>query len=213
VFRFAGEGPSGWEVTATPTGESQATSVNVAAGSTQNVNVSINPADDAAAQQYPIKVTATGGDKTAVADLSVVITGSFGMTFSTPNQVLSTNANAGTAKQLSFTIVNTGTSPLTNVTLSAPTLPTGWKFEPVEPIAEVPVGDQGVTMTATLTPANEAIAGDYALQIRAAAKEETQNLTYRVTIETPQLWGILGIVLLLAVLGGLYWVFRTYGRR
>lgn len=213
VFRFAGTGPTGWEVTATPSGESQASSVNVPAGGSQVVNVSIDPPDDAAAEVYPIQVTATGDDKTATADLSVRITGSFGMTLSTPNQVLSTTANAGSAKQLSFTILNTGTSPLTNVVLSAPTIPTGWTFDPGDPVESIPPGDEPVTVTATLTPANEAIAGDYALQIRATAAEETQNIAYRVTIETPQLWGIIGIVLLLAVLGGLYWVFRTYGRR
>jgi uncharacterized membrane protein len=215
VFRFAGTGPTGWDVTATPSGESQASSVNVPAGGTQAVNVSIDPPDDVAAapDPYPIQVTATGGDKSVTSDLSVRITGSFGMTLSTPNQVLSTNANAGTAKQLSFTILNTGTSPLTNVVLSAPTLPTGWTFTPQDPIAEIAPSEEATTMTATLTPANEAIAGDYALQIRATAAEETQNVAYRVTIETPQIWGIIGIGLLVAVLGGLYWVFRTYGRR
>ena len=213
VFRFDVEAPTDWDVTATPSGESQATTVNVAAGSSQTVNVSANPPDEAAAQAYAIKVTATGDGKTAAADLSVIITGSFSMTFSTPNQVLSTNANAGSAKQIQFTLTNTGTAPLTNVTLTAPTIPTDWTFDPGEPIAEIPPNSDPVTVTATLTPANQAIAGDYALQFRAAAAEETQNMTYRVTVETPQLWGILGIVLIVAVLGGLYWVFRTYGRR
>jgi len=213
VFRFDVEAPTDWDVTATPSGESQATTVNVAAGASQVVNVSANPPDETAAQTYPIKVTATGDGKTATADLSVIITGSFSMTFSTPNQVLSTTANAGAAKQIQFTITNTGTAPLTNVVLSAPTIPTDWKFDPGDPIPEIAPNSEPVTVTATLTPANQAIAGDYALQFRAAAEKETQNMTYRVTIETPQLWGILGIVLIVAVLGGLYWVFRTYGRR
>ena len=35
----------------------------------------------------------------------------------------------------------------------------------------------------------------------------------RVRVETPQFWWIVGVVLIIAVFAGLYWVFRTYGRR
>ena len=43
----------------------------------------------------------------------------------------------------------------------------------------------------------------------AAADE----IEIRVTIETSPLWGFVGIGLIVAVLAGLWWVFRTYGRR
>jgi uncharacterized membrane protein len=212
AFGLTTQGPAGWEVKATPSGESQATTVTVKAGETSTISVSAKPAPDAPAQDYPIKVTATGGNKTATADLKVTVTGSFSMTFSTPNQVLSTTANAGATKQVQFTIENTGTAPLTNVKLSASTIPDGWKFDAGQPIPAI-APKEVQTITANLTPANQAIAGDYAVQFRAAAAEKTENMTYRVTVETPQLWGILGIVLIVVVLAGLYWVFRTYGRR
>ena len=211
-FGLSTQGPTGWEVKATPSGESQATTVTVKAGSSSTISVSAKPDADAAAQSYPITVTATGGNKTVSTDLKVTITGSFSMTFSTPNQVLSTSANAGATKQIQFTVKNTGTAPLTNVVISAPTIPESWKFDAAPPVQEI-APDATETIAGNLTPANQAIAGDYALQFRATATEKTENMTYRVTVETPQLWGILGIVLIVAVLGGLYWVFRTYGRR
>lgn len=47
----------------------------------------------------------------------------------------------------------------------------------------------------------------------AKGAEATNEVTIRVRVETPQIWWIAGIVLIIAVFAGLYWVFRTYGRR
>ena len=90
--------------------------------------------------------------------------------------------------------------------------PTDWKFDGGDPISVQP-GQDG-TITATVTPSNQAISGDYQLTVQASSDEKaTGSVAYRVTIETPAFWGIIGIVPIVAVLGGLYWVFRTYGRR
>ena len=75
VFGLQVQGPTGWDVKAVPSGEQQATTVSVAAGATATIAVTATPATDAGAQTYPIKVTATSGNKTASSDLSVVIAG------------------------------------------------------------------------------------------------------------------------------------------
>ena len=43
--------------------------------------------------------------------------------------------------------------------------------------------------------------------------EASDNVSIRVRVETPQIWWIAGVALIVAVFAGLYWVFRTYGRR
>ena len=53
-------------------------------------------------------MTASGGGKTAAADLTVGITGSYTMDLTTVNEVLSTTANAGSAKDIEFTVKNSG---------------------------------------------------------------------------------------------------------
>ena len=70
-----------------------------------------------------------------------------------------------------------------------------------------------VPVTATITPSADAIAGDYELTITAKGTEASDDVTIRVRVETPQLWWIVGVVLIVLVFAGLYWVFRTYGRR
>ena len=51
------------------------------------------------------------------------------------------------------------------------------------------------------------------MTLTATGAESTDDVQVRVRVETPQLWWIVGVGLIVAVFAGLYWVFRTYGRR
>ena len=212
TFSMDATGPDGWTVTAKPSGQAQATSTTVKAGSTSGITVSATPASDAAAGTFPIQVTVTGGGKTVTSDLQVVITGTYKLAVSTPDQVLSTSANAGTEHDMQVTITNNGTAPITGVKASGST-PTNWKvtFDPATIDSIAPNTTSTVTMQ--LTPSGDAIAGDYNVTVTATGTEASGNTTIRVRVETPQLWWIVGVVLIGAVFAGLYWVFRTYGRR
>jgi uncharacterized membrane protein len=66
---------------------------------------------------------------------------------------------------------------------------------------------------ATIVPSNDAIAGDYVVTFTATSGDVSDEIEIRITIETSPLWGFVGIGLIVAVLAGLWWVFRTYGRR
>jgi len=68
-------------------------------------------------------------------------------------------------------------------------------------------------VTASIVPSNDAIAGDYVVSFDASAGQVGDSVDIRITIETSPLWGFIGIGLIVAVLAGLWWVFRTYGRR
>lgn len=212
TFSMDATGPDGWTVTAKPAGQAQATSTTVTAGSTANVTVSATPATDAAADTYPIKVTVTGGGRTVTSDLQVVITGSYKLDVSTPDLVLSTSANAGSEHDMQITITNNGTAPVTNVKPSG-SAPTNWTvtFDPATVDSIAPNTTSTVTMQ--LTPSSDAIAGDYNVTVNANGAEASGSTTIRVRVETPQFWWIVGVVLIGAVFVGLYWVFRTYGRR
>lgn len=212
TFSMDTAGPAGWTVTAKPAGQAQATSATVAAGSTGGITVSATPPTDVAAGTFPVKVTVTGGGKTATTDLQVIITGVYTMTVSTPDQVLSTTANAGTEKDFQITIANTGTAPITNVKPTA-SAPTSWTITFNPPTVASIDPKKQVTVTAQITPTSDAIAGDYAVTMTATGAEANGNTDIRVRVETPQFWWIVGVVLIAGTFAGLYWVFRTYGRR
>lgn len=213
TFAVTATGPSGWTVNATLTGQSQAASAVVEAGGTSGISVSAEPPDAVDAGSYPIQVRATVGDQSIDASLSVEITGTDKLTLSTPDQALSNSGSAGGTIAQQLVITNDGTSDLTNITVSA-TAPRDWTvtYDPSDTIATIGPG-QTANVTANIVPSNDAIAGDYVVTFTASGGQVSDSVDIRVTIETSALWGFVGIALIVAVLGGLWWVFRKYGRR
>ena len=207
----AGPSPD-WTVTTKLTGSEQAASTIVKAGSSTGITVGVTAPTNAAAGQYPIHVTATAGSKQITQDLGIEITGTYSLKLSTPGDVLSNHGSAGSGTQQQFIITNTGTAPLTNVKLTS-TTPTGWKVTfdndtvtSIEPTATA-------TVTATILPAGEAVAGDYVVTVTSANDQAKQDAQIRFTVETSPIWAFVGIGVIVAIFAGLFYVFRTYGRR
>ncbi|MDP9483726.1 MAG: NEW3 domain-containing protein, partial [Chloroflexota bacterium] len=191
--------------------ETQAASAIVKAGSTTPVTVKATPPPDVTAGAYPITVDVTSGSRTAHADLSVEVTGSYTIKLTTPDARLSASASAGTASDLTLVVQNTGTAPVTGVVPSA-TAPQGWTitFDP----ATVDIAPQGeATVVANMTPSSDAIAGDYLVSFKATSDLASSSADIRVTIQTGLLGGAIGLGLIVLVLVGLGWVFLRYGRR
>jgi uncharacterized membrane protein len=111
-------------------------------------------------------------------------------------------------------VTNTGTAPITEVTVTA-TPPSGWDvtFDPVSGASIDP--QQTGTVTATITPSSEAVAGDYVISFSASTAEGTADASaqIRFTVETSPIWALVGLGIIVLILGGLFYVFRTYGRR
>ncbi len=176
--------------------------------------VTANAPADIAAGTYPINVEARAGERTIPAELGIEVTGSYSMTLSTPNDVLSASGSAGSPTTQSFEITNSGTAPLTEVTLSGEP-PTNWEVTTDPPA--IPKIEPGATetITATITPSGEAVAGDYVITFNGAAAEEGAEASSQVrfTVETSPLWALVGLGLIALIVAGLFYVFRTYGRR
>lgn len=202
-----------WDVTARGTAQGQSVSGTVRAGSATTIEVTVTPPDDTPAGTYPVNLVVTAAGETLQQELQVVVTGSYSMTLTTPTRVLSGRGSAGGVMDQQWTITNTGTAPLTDVSITA-NPPNDWTvtFEP-ESIASIAPGEEQ-TITAHITPSGDAIAGDYSMTFRAQSEEaDDVTATYRFTVETSILGAILGAGLIALVFGGLFWVFRRYGRR
>lgn len=212
IFTLAATGPSGWDVTVQPSGQAKAASVAVAAHATQRLEVSATPPKQAAADTYPIAVQASAGGHEASADLSVEITGTVQMSLASSDQRLNTTATAGETRDFEVVVTNDGTSPLTGVQLSG-SGPSSWQinFDPATIDSIAP--NDSVTATAHISPSGDAVAGDYAVTLSARTSDANESIDVRVTVQTPPIWGIIGIVLILATLGGMFWIFQRYGRR
>ena len=201
-----------WKVEAKISGSEQAASTVVEAGSTTTINVDVTPPENAPAGQYVVEVEAKAGERTIPQQLGVEVTGTFSMTLTTPNEVLSTSGGAGSAKSMQFRVTNTGTAPLEGVAMTA-TNPTDWEVTFDKPTLDpIPPGEF-VDVTAQITPSGEAVTGDYSLSVKAANEQADASQDVRFTVETSPLWTIVTIGIIALILAGLFYVFRTYGRR
>jgi uncharacterized membrane protein len=158
-------------------------------------------------------VRATVGDRTIDAELTTEITGTNALTLTTPDQRLSNSGAAGSSITQQLVVRNDGTQPLQQVTVTA-SAPTDWTvtFSPSGTIESI-AAQESATVTATIVPSNDAIAGDYVVTYRASTTGADGSVEIRMTIETSPLFGFVGLALIALVLFGLWWVFQRYGRR
>lgn len=212
TFNLTAEGPPGWQVTARPSAEERAVTATVAGGASERVRVTADPPEAVEAGTYPLHVRAAGGGHSVAVDLVAEVTGTVSLELTTPDERLNLEAVAGRATELSLVVRNTGSGPLTGVSLSA-SPPSDWDvtFQP-EALDVVPPGES-VPVTAVVTPAREAVAGDYVVTLTASVPESRSSIDVRTTVQTSRAWGLLGLGLILAAIGGLTGVFRRFGRR
>lgn len=211
-FELDASGPAGWQVSAEPASEAQAATLGVEAGAEESIRVEATSPAQAEAGQYTISVLARAGDVEVATDLIVEVIGSYSMELSTTEQRLNADVTVGSSSDLGLALTNTGTAPLTGVTLDA-TPPSGWEitFDTPE-MASIPAGET-VVVTATITPSEEAVAGDYVINFSANAEEASDSVEIRTTVTPSAVWGLLGVALIALTLAGLAWVFRRFGRR
>ena len=212
TFTATAEGPLDWDVEAA-TAQSNAVTAVVKAGATAQITVTATGPEDVVAGDYPITLTVVAGEETLTQDLSARVTGSYTLTLATQSGVLSTRGSAGGVTDQTFTITNTGSAALSNVVMTA-TPPGEWTVEFEPESTETLAAGASVDVIAHITPTGDAIAGDYTIDFRAASEESDDDAAeIRFTVEASILGAIIGAGLIAAAIGGLYWVFRRYGRR
>lgn len=212
-YNLGVDAPQGWQVTFKPAYQSdQIASLSLDAGKSQDLDISVDPPDNVKAGKYTITVAAISGQDVAKANLEVVITGNYKMKVSTQDERLNADVTAGHKGSVTFTIKNEGSADLHGITFSSEA-PQNWSvtFAP-ESIDLIPAGETR-QVTAFITPDSRAIAGDYMVGITASAKETSESMDIRTTVHTSTLWGLVGVVIVVAVVGWVMWTFRKYGRR
>ncbi|WP_320168148.1 NEW3 domain-containing protein [Mangrovibacterium marinum] len=187
-------------------------SVNVDENSAKDVSIEIKPPAQIEAGTYKIPVVAATNSMTSQLDLTVVITGSYGMDLTTPNGLLSTKITAGDKKQVELVIRNTGSAPLEDIKLTS-SKPSDWEvtFDPKAVIRIEP--GKKATVQATVKASKNAIAGDYVTKFTAKTPEASSNAEFRMSVRTPMILGGMGILIILVALGSVGFLFRKYGRR
>jgi uncharacterized membrane protein len=211
LYALMADAPRGWNVVFKPNYK-QATSAQVDAGASQNVSIEIAPPANVEAGSYKIPVRATTGSTSATLELEVVVTGTFQMELTTPTGLLSSEVTAGDVKKIELVVRNTGSSLLKGIEMTAGK-PVDWEvtFAPAK-IDLLKAGEEQ-TVIATLKASKKALPGDYVATMRAKTPEVNAEAQFRIAVETPMLWGWVGVLIIVVALGAVAWLFRKYGRR
>ena len=211
LYALMSNAPRGWNVIFKPNYK-QATSAQVEANASQNVSIDVTPPANVEAGNYKISVRAVAGNTSADLDLEVVVTGTYQMELTTPRGLLSTEITAGDVKRLELVVRNTGSSLLKDIQLSSGK-PTDWEvsFEPAK--IEMLKAGETTTVTAVMKASKKALPGDYIATMEARTPEVNATAQFRIAVKTPMLWGWVGILVIVVAVGGVYYLFRKYGRR
>lgn len=219
-FDLITEAPPGWEVYFTPQFEKEK---RVSAIALKPGSVAFSDKTRMVARapfwplpepgDYTITLEVVSGDLKDTIDITAVITASYNLLLAPAGDRYDTKAKAGRDNYFSIQVGNLGTAPIDKVTFS-PDSPEGWsvKFSPEQVDTLEPFGTQVVEMN--IKPPPETIAGDYLISVRASGVQKTsEKINIRVTVETPTIWGWIGVIIIAVVIMGLVVIFMRFSRR
>ena len=194
-------------------GTQELASMPLKADESKDITVSIKPPPEVSSGPVAIPVNFNGDLAKATTKLTLDISGQPTLSLSGENDRLSGDAYAGQEQNIPLVLHNSGTAPATNLTFSA-SPPSGWKvtFDPKQ-VAELDT-DQDAKITASVTPAAQAINGDYVVPFTASSADGTsETASYRLTVLTSTLWGFAGVGVIGAALLILVGAVGRFGRR
>lgn len=220
IFDLKTTVPQGWDVTVTPVYETtkKISSITMEAsefGKIQTLQITAgslswplpNPGD------YTITLEAASGNLVAKIELTARVTAKYGLTTATADNLYSMKAKSGRDNILSIKVTNSGTATIENITFSSDKTQ-GWEitFKP-ESIDSIEALDTK-TIDVNIKPAPKTVSGDYMISIWASGKQvSADRISMRVTVETPSIWGWVGVIIIVIVVVGLVLIFMRFGRR
>ena len=213
IYNLSAKGPADWEINFKPAYETKyISSLRIKANGSQTMAVEVKPNPLAEPGEYPIKVYVESPESHGEADLKIILTGTYKLDVGTADGRLSLNALQGKQSNISFYVKNSGSAAQDNIRFLS-FKPENWKveFQP-ENITSLGPGDLK-QVEATITPADQALVGDYSVGLSVKGEKSTENLELRVTVKTSTAWGWIGIGIIILVIAGLVVMFIKLGRR
>lgn len=218
-FELRATAPQGWEVYFTPRYEKEkkisaiTLKPGVAYGERTRVVVSAPFWPLPEPGEYKITFEAVSGELQESIELKAVITARYTLILIPAAERYDTKAKAGKDNYFSVDVGNLGTAAIENITFSSDK-PQGWTIEFSPEKVDLLEAFDRQTIDVDIKPPPETIAGDYMVTFRASgAQTSAEKLDIRVTVETPTIWGWVGVGIILVVIVGLVVIFMRFSRR
>ncbi len=214
-FDLSASAPQNWSVFIKPSyGEQRIGSIRLEPFTSEKVKISASPPFFVMPEpgEYEISLEVSSGELSNSIDLTAVITATYSLALAPVEERLNTTATAGKDNFFAIVIGNGGSGTIENIKFSS-RKPDGWSIEfTPEKIDELTAGSFQ-TIDVNIKPAPKTIAGDYEITLVSDAKQTVENIKIRVTVETPTIWGWVGIAIIVVVIAGVIAVFWRFSRR
>jgi uncharacterized membrane protein len=213
VFDLFAQGPQGWEINFKPAYESKfISSLRLKEDQSQTIAVEVKPAMNAQEGEYPINIRVSSGDAKGEAKLAVFLTGTYKLEVGTASGILSLDARQGKPANMSFYVKNTGTAANHDIKFLS-FKPENWTVEFSPEKIEVIEPGELKQVELTITPYDDALVGDYSISVNVEGEKASKVIEFRTTVKASGVWGWIGIGIIVAVIVGLFGLFRWLGRR
>ncbi len=220
-FNLRSTAPQGWEVYLTPPYEKEkkisAIRLKPAfslGNKTRFVAVApVWPIPEPGEYKVTLEAISEDGKLRTSTEFTARITANYFLALASATERYNTEAEAGKDSYFSVKVGNLGTAAVDDIQFSS-TNPEGWKieFSPEKIDSLEAISTQ--TIDVNIKPSTETIAGDYSITLRASGKQATSDeILIRVTVESPTIWGWVGIGIILVVIAGLVVIFMRFSRR
>ncbi|NNG08393.1 MAG: hypothetical protein HKM90_11760 [Desulfobacteraceae bacterium] len=214
VFNLAYEGPPNWDIKFKPAYEDKYfSSLRIKKGQTESMAVEVKPYLLAEPNRYPLKVKVSSPEAKAEAEIMVVLTGTYKLDAGTADGLLSLReAYQGKEANLSFYVKNSGSAKQNNVKFLS-FKPENWKVEFRPERLETLARGELKQVEVIITPAEQALVGDYSVTLSIEGEKAKKNLEFRVPVKASTAWGVIGLGIIVLVVVGLVVLFIRLGRR
>lgn len=219
VFDLSATGPKDWLVYFKPSyADTMITAISLEPGKTEypeTIKVIVVPRFQRMPEpgEYKITVEASSGDLKDTVELKAIISAWYDIDLVPTSERYNTEATAGKDNYFEVDILNNGTATVDSIAFSS-YKPDGWTidFSPAE-IRSLAAG-YSQTIDVNIKPPPKTIAGDYYITLRASGEQATADSTrIRVTVETPTIWGWVGVAIIVLVIAGLAFIIMRFSRR
>jgi uncharacterized membrane protein len=162
---------------------------------------------------YKLTLEAVSDELKGSIDLTAAVTAKYIMDTVPVNELYNTTAKAGEESVFPIKVRNLGTDMIDEIKFLTDK-PEGWiiDFEPDKIDFIEAIDEQEVEVK--IQPPPKTVAGDYMFSLRATGEQiAADSIDIRVTVETPTIWGWVGVAIILAVVIGLIVIFLRFSRR
>lgn len=211
VYALNASTPQGWVVTFNCEYK-QVSSLSIDANHNKILNITVIPPLETKAGTYNLSVSAVAPTTSATLDLQTSITGNYSMVLTTPTGLLSDNISEGEEKKIKLLVKNTGSAELNNIKLTSSS-PANWEVTFDPKIVDKVEPGESADVWAIIKVARKAIVGDYITRFEANSHGINAKADFRVSVKTPLFLGWAGILIILIVILGVFYLFQRYGRR